>query len=198
LEAGPARDRAALAFHVLAASVYSIPADGGRSCSTDLRPSQNITTTDPKTPMKPRLIGRIENFQHPQRNWEEMVEVGQVESYTASLEEWDFPALARLANAAGYVPCQADSYASVNFLPCNGSIKWHTDPGLGVNVACLVNNDSSIYPLPELITKYGALEVSPGDVFVFNTNQGHAWLSHNVCVLASITVKRKRSPKGLT
>jgi len=148
--------------------------------------------------MKPRLIGRIENFQHPQRIWEGMVEVGLVESYTASLEEWDFPALARLANAAGYLPCKADLYASVNFLPCNGSIKWHTDPGSGVNVACLVNHDSSIYPLPELITKYGALEVNPGDVFVFNTNQGHAWLSHDLCVLASITVKRKRIPKGLT
>jgi hypothetical protein len=163
------------------------------------RPTRHpFTTTDPKIPMKPRLIGRIENFQHPQRNWEEMVEVGQVESYPASLDEWDFPALARLANAAGYVPCQTGIYASVNFLPCNGSIKWHTDPGSGVNVACLVGNGGSIYSLPELITKHGALEVSPGDVFVFNTNQGHAWLSHDVCVLASITVKRKRSPKGLT
>jgi len=54
--------------------------------------------------MKPTLIGRIDNFQHPQRNWEEMVEVGQVESYRASLEEWDFPALAALAKAAGYTP----------------------------------------------------------------------------------------------
>jgi hypothetical protein len=148
--------------------------------------------------MKPRLIGRIDNFQHPQRNWEEMVEVGQVESYITSLDEWDFPALARLANAAGYVPCQTGRYASVTFLPCNGSIKWHTDPGSGVNVACLVGNGGSIYPLPELITKHGALEVSLGDVFVFNTNLGHAWLSHDLCVLASITVKRRRSSKGLT
>ncbi len=148
--------------------------------------------------MKPRLIGRIENLQHPQRNWEEMVEVGQVESYLASLDEWDFPALARLANAAGYVPCQTVIYASASFILCNGSIKWHTDPGCGVNVAYLVGNGGSIYPLPELITKHGALEVSPGDVFVFNTDQGHAWLSHDVFVLASITVKRKRSPKGLT
>jgi len=148
--------------------------------------------------MKPRLIGRIENFQHPQRNWEEMAEVGQVESFTASLNEWDFPALVGLANAAGYTPCLAKHFAPVNFLPVNGSVKWHTDSGCGVNVACLVDNSRSIYSLPELITKHGALEVSPGDVFVFNTNQGHAWLSRDVCVLASITVKRKRSPKGLT
>jgi hypothetical protein len=148
--------------------------------------------------MKPRLIGKIDNFQYPQRNWDEMVEVGQVELYRASLEEWDFPALVTLANAAGYVPCQAGMYSSVSFLPVNGSIKWHTDSGLGINVACLVGNDSSIYPLPELITKHGALEVSLGDVFVFNTNLGHAWLSHDLCVLASIAVERKRSPKGLT
>ena len=142
--------------------------------------------------MKPTLIGRIDSFQHPKRNWEEMVEVGQVESYLASLEEWDFPALTALANAAGYLPCKADRYALASFLPVNGSVKWHTDAGCGANVACLVSNDSSIYPLPELITKHGGLEVSPGDVFVFNTSQGHAWLSHDICVLASITVKRKR------
>ena len=142
--------------------------------------------------MKPTLIGRIDSFQHPQRNWEEMVEVGEVETYRASLEEWDFPALVALANAAGYTPCQTERFASVSFLPVNGSVKWHTDPGCGVNVACLVSNNGSIYPSPELITKHGALEVSPGDVFVFNTSQGHAWLSHDVCVLASVTVKRKR------
>lgn len=142
--------------------------------------------------MQPTLIGRIDNFQHPQRKWEEMVEVGQVESYIASLEEWDFPALVALANAAGYTPCQTGRFASVSFLPVNGSVKWHTDSGCGANVACLVSNFSSIYPLPELITKHGALEVTPGDVFVFNTNLGHAWLSHDVCLLASITVKRKR------
>ena len=142
--------------------------------------------------MKPALIGRIDNFRHPKRNWEEMVEVGEVESCRAFLEEWDFPALVALANAAGYTPCQTERFASPSFLPVNGSVKWHTDAGCGVNVACFVSNNSSIYLLPELITKHGALEVSPGDVFVFNTSQGHAWLSHDVCVLASITVKRKR------
>jgi hypothetical protein len=146
--------------------------------------------------MKPRLIGKIDSFQHPQCNWEEITEVGQVESCRASLEKWDFPALVTLANAAGYVPCQAGRYSSVCFLSVNGSIKWHTDSGLGVNVACLFGNDSSIYPLPELITKHGALEVSLGDVFVFNANLGHSWLSHNVCVLASIAVKRKRSSRA--
>ena len=144
--------------------------------------------------MKPRLIGRIDNFQHPKRNWEEMVEVGEVELCTSSLEEWDFPDLVALANAAGYIPCQIGMYASVNFLPVNGSVKWHTDAGIGLNVACLVSNDSSIHPLPELITNHGALEVSPGDVFVFNSDQGHAWLSHDVCVLASITVKTRHHP----
>ena len=121
-----------------------------------------------------------------------MVEVGEVDSCRASLEEWDFPALVALANAAGYTPCQTEWFALASFLPVNGSVKWHTDAGCGVNVACLLSNDSSFYPLPELITKHGALEVTPGDVFVFNTSQGHAWLSHDVCVLASITVKRKR------
>ena len=146
--------------------------------------------------MKPTLIGRIDNFKHPQCNWEEMVEVGQVESYTASLGQGDFPALAALANAAGYAPCKRVLYASINYVIANGSIKWHTDTGCGTNVACLVSNDNSIYPLPELITKHGRLEVTPGDVFVFNTNHGHAWISHDVCVLASITVKRKRKSEA--
>jgi hypothetical protein len=146
--------------------------------------------------MKPEVIGTIEDFQCPQIDWESMVEPGEVESRTSTPDEWSFPQLVNVAVTAGYAPCHAwGGYASVSFLSVNGSVKWHTDPGSGINVACLVSHETNLYAKPELITRHGAMEISTGEVFVFDSNKGHAWISQEVCVLASITVRRRRKSK---
>ena len=143
--------------------------------------------------MKPLVIGRIEKFKLPKKcrdGWEG--EPGEVDSISASLNEWSFPALVRLAAAAGFVPRDCQIYAPVNFLSVNSSVKWHTDPGSGINVACLALSDDYLGSLPELITRHGALELRCGDVFVFDADKGHAWVSNEFCVLANIATRKQR------
>ena len=143
--------------------------------------------------MKPLVIGRIEKFKLPRKcrdDWEG--EPGEVDSISASLDEWSFPALVKLAATAGFTPRICQLYASVNFLPVNSSIKWHTDLGSGINVACLAFSNDYLGALPELITRYGALELRRGDVFSFDADKGHAWVSNEFCVLASITASKQR------
>jgi hypothetical protein len=145
--------------------------------------------------MKPLVIGNIKNFKLPNgasRNWKKNVELGEVESVYACLREWSFPELVQIAAVAGYIPWDVQMYASCNFLAVNGSVKWHTDTGSGINVACLVISKNYLGALPELITRWGALELRSGDVFVFNTDKGHAWISEDFCALASITAKKTR------
>jgi hypothetical protein len=145
--------------------------------------------------MIPLVIGSIKDFKLPKgarRNWENDVEPGEVESVSACLREWSFPKLIEIAAAAGYEPWDAQMYASCNFLTINGSVKWHTDIGSGINVSCLVVSEDYLGALPELITRWGALELRAGDVFVFNSNKGHAWVSQDFCALASITVRKTR------
>ena len=149
--------------------------------------------------MKPAVIGKIPKFKLPKNcraNWENIVEPGEVDSISASIDEWSFPALVKLAAAAGYVPHDAQMYASVNFLPVNGSIKWHTDIGSGINVACLAVSEDYLGGLPELITRHGAQELRHGDVFVFDADKGHAWIANDFCVLASITARKKRQRRN--
>jgi hypothetical protein len=150
--------------------------------------------------MKPAIIGKIPKFKlHKsfKADWVNKVGPGEVDSITACIDEWSFPKLVKLAAAAGYVPHDAQIYASVNFLPVNGSIKWHTDTGSGINVACLaVLEDYSLGALPELITRHGAQELRQGDVFVFNADKGHAWISNDFSVLASITVRKQRQRRN--
>jgi len=78
------------------------------------------------------------------------------------------------------------------YLAANGSIKTHTDKSSGLNVACLIAAEKH-WDKPELLTRHGALEIGLGDVFVFNADLPHAWLSNDFCVLASIQVKRRRA-----
>ena len=123
--------------------------------------------------------------------------------------------LKKRAALSGFKPRRSELYGSGSILPIVGSIGLHTDPGLG-NVLCwllysdfpshicqhrgMTSTGSYQRPKPELITSHGSLTVSQGEFFVFNANNGHAWVSNTRCVLAQIPVSKlptkPRSPKS--
>lgn len=106
----------------------------------------------------------------------------------------------------GFKPRKSALYGPGSIIPIVGSIGWHTDPGLG-SVMCwllysdfpshicqhngMTSNSSYLRPgKPGLITSHGSLEISQGAIFVFNANNGHAWVSNTRCVLAQIPVSK--------
>jgi hypothetical protein len=122
--------------------------------------------------------------------------------------------LKKRAALSGFKPRKSALYGSGSIIPIVGSIGLHTDPGLG-KVLCwllysdfpshicqhkgMTSNGSYLRPKPELITSHGSLQISQGAIFVFNANNGHAWVSNTRCVLAQIPVSKlptkPRSPK---
>lgn len=101
--------------------------------------------------------------------------------------------LVHVADRAGYsLATRLSVYPAAAYLAANGSIKTHTDKSSGLNVACLIAAEKH-WDKPELLTRHGALEIDLGDVFVFNADLPHAWLSNDFCVLSSIQVKRRRA-----
>jgi|LakMenEpi03Aug12_release.lakeMendotaPanAssembly.Ray.scaffolds.fasta_scaffold117170_3 hypothetical protein len=118
--------------------------------------------------------------------------------------------LKKRAALSGFKPRKSALYGSGSIIPIVGSIGLHNDPGLG-NVLCwllysdfpshicqhkgMTSNGSYQRPKPELITSHGSLTVSQGEFFVFNANNGHAWVSNTRCVLAQIPVSKLPSKK---
>ena len=45
---------------------------------------------------------------------------------------------------------------------------------------------------PQLITRHGPLNVKEGDLFIFNADQGHAWVSNGACVMVMATIAKQR------
>jgi hypothetical protein len=95
----------------------------------------------------------------------------------------------------GYVggPCSV--------IPVLGSVGWHEDPGLGtvlnwvVHIEVLNGYRTYDFDRAELLTKHGSLGLKPGGVFLFDANQGHAWLSNCACVILQATVAIPRGHK---
>lgn len=104
----------------------------------------------------------------------------------------------------GYSYRQCKSYSDVSILNLSGSVLPHTDRGLGLIANWLfyqkdldnfedhgkslkTYNDRSI-----LVTKRKNLELSVGDVFIFNGDKEHAWMSNFHCTLIQVTVKKVR------
>jgi hypothetical protein len=123
-------------------------------------------------------------------------ELGDVEGFGASSKEWDFPFFVNALASTGFSPQKRLYYSSFDFTFVNQSVSWHKDDGCGILVATLVaqskSEDRCVGSRHALITKHGELPLQLGDMFVFNASLHHAWISYEACVLACITVKRKR------
>jgi len=97
----------------------------------------------------------------------------------------------------GYLPRNSNDGSVYDFTYANGPIPWHTDQGYGLvallllEVSVITQLDNEYSHAGELITASGAFPMDPGDIVVFNSDAGHAWLSDYVCTFATVYVRRK-------
>jgi hypothetical protein len=82
-------------------------------------------------------------------------------------------------------------------LVVNGSVGPHDDD-VGLVLTWLVHSEClngfehsqlNKETIPTLISCGQMLEIHPGNVFIFNSNENHAWLSNNHCVFVQICVR---------
>lgn len=117
----------------------------------------------------------------------------------------DDPLMAKLLDVGeqcGLVFRQQNRYTGSSYLPICGSVPWHDDSGIGLLLNWLVASrnlegykDCLSHNNCHLLTRHGELEIKAGDIFVFNGNIGHAWISNSQCMLVQTTVKATRPAK---
>ena len=114
----------------------------------------------------------------------------------------DDPLLVRLlqvGNDHGLSYKHQHFYVGSSYLPINGSVPWHEDQGIGLVLNWMVHSmdlegyqDSLNHNRCHLLTRHGQLQIGVGDIFVFNGNVGHAWISNSKCMLVQTTVSASR------
>lgn len=117
----------------------------------------------------------------------------------------DDPLIAKLLNVGeecGLVFKQPGWFTGSCYLPICGSVPWHDDSGIGLLLNWLVTSknlegykDCLSHNDCHLLTRHGQLEIKVGDIFVFNGNIGHAWVSNSQCMLVQTPVKAIRNTK---
>jgi hypothetical protein len=105
---------------------------------------------------------------------------------------WDSAAFFKHLCDQGYRPRDCKRYASLSLTFVDGACRWHTDPGFGIAACWLVHSENGIGDDAQLITRHGPLDMIEGDLCVFDSDQGHAWLSNAACVMVMATVARSR------
>jgi hypothetical protein len=112
------------------------------------------------------------------------------------LEDPGFLDLVNHLGRSGYLPQNSKGSSVYDFTYVNGSLPWHTDQGNKLT-ALLLLEVSDVTMLGhqysyagQLITSSGAFPMDPGDIVVFNSDVGHAWLSDHFCTFATVFVRR--------
>lgn len=147
--------------------------------------------------MKPCVLASLKcRLDCPKEFLQREYELGEVYAYEADPSKYHISKLLEVAKQRGYVKkAKQPFYLDPSITVTNGSIGWHNDPGIG-KVATLLLYESKLYDEPAaLITKHGVLYVKPGDIFVFDANQFHAWLSNSLCIFAQACVKKNKTAK---
>ena len=105
-------------------------------------------------------------------------------------------------NSQGFQPRKAgSSYSSHEFAVITGSVSTHIDKGYGLVAGALLYATKSKRRDPdsiELVTAHGGLPLCIDDVFVFDANKWHGWISNVTCLIALMTIKKVRGKKLAT
>lgn len=92
-------------------------------------------------------------------------------------------------------------FAGNCLLPLALSTGWHNDKGLGHVLSWILcyKDFEGICELSsaQLITRNAVLDLNVGDVFVFNADVGHAWLSNSMYLMAQMPVKPIKNRSAL-
>ena len=105
---------------------------------------------------------------------------------------WDASLFFNHLRSCGYCPRVCKSYDSLSLTFVNGACRWHTDPGYGLVACWLVHIENLYGDDAQLITRHGPLDLKAGDLCVFDSDQGHGWLSNSPCVMVMATVAKAR------
>lgn len=85
-------------------------------------------------------------------------------------------------------------FVSDSLFSCRGSVSYHSDKGLGLVLTWIVHEcelkHHETSRTSQLVTRDGCIDVGLGDVFLFNADAGHCWVSNRATVFAQIAVKR--------
>lgn len=113
-----------------------------------------------------------------------------------------FPALNTHLVEQGYMAaCRRRFNHTYDITYTNGSIPWHYDSDYGLLALLLIasNEPESSYHgysyVGQLVTAAGPFPMDPGDIVVFNSDSGHAWLSDFSCTFATVTLSKKRAKR---
>jgi hypothetical protein len=129
---------------------------------------------------------------------------GEVEPIGLSVKNPYIQALLDFGAEHGFKYKECHLYTGACLLPLDGSVLWHDDSGIG-HILCWVievekfgSSFAFSRDTPALLSthkqKVHQLDrLKVGDVFVFNGDYGHAWLSNESCVLVQVTVSAPRA-----
>lgn len=91
------------------------------------------------------------------------------------------------------------AYTGCCFLPLYLSTVYHADAGLGlvlnwlIDVSSFCGHRTSFSP--QIAVQGKSLDLDVGDVFIFNANLDHCWISNHRCMLVQVPVSRSRKQK---
>jgi hypothetical protein len=157
--------------------------------------------------MKPHVLKNIQiDFQWPEIANAVREDLGNGRPYLGEIEPQaagnNDPLIAKLLDVGqehGLAFKEQSWYTGSSYLPIRGSVPWHNDSGIGLLLNWLVMSanlggykDCMYHNDCHLLTRHGQLEIKVGDIFVFNGNIGHAWISNSQCMLVQTTVKTMR------
>jgi len=126
--------------------------------------------------------------------------LGEVDPITLDPTFLCYKRLQAFAEDNGYKLSQVRLYNSSSILPLCGSVGMHDDEGMGLLMSWIVHYEElsesfNSYDYMQLVYPGGALDLKLGDVFVFNADKPHAWISNSRCVLIQLAVKKSRARK---
>lgn len=161
--------------------------------------------------MKPQILGQInpklEVFDYNENLFGEILDrkfswLGDVDPIGVAPTNEYLKKLMEFGREYGLEYRKQQWYTGPCFLPLRGSTGWHKDEGIGHLLCWILHQEhfhESMTPLEPsaLLCQSGGKVIQlerlrVGDVFIFNGNHSHAWISNEVCVLAQITVAVKR------
>jgi hypothetical protein len=124
---------------------------------------------------------------------------GDVDPLTLEVNHKAYQKLLAYAELNGFKRREVSLYNPQSLLPIVGSVGWHSDEHMGLVLSWILYEEPLIpqkdsYTM-QLITRRKALDLVPGQVFLFNANADHTWISNYKCIMAQLTVSYDRSKR---
>ena len=124
--------------------------------------------------------------------------LGSIDPVSLKLTDDLVKPLADFASGKGLEYKEVIGYATPCLLPLSGSILCHEDEGMGTVLSWMIDirpinavqerNTSGDYVELFVSGMDRLLRIKSGDVFIFDSNVHHAWISNMNCMLVQLTV----------